>query len=128
MHASASFASQALKSGVRAYVAKTGAVEDLILAVIEVSSGGIFISPEVAQKITQEMLLGQDDPMHQLSGREFEVFRLLAEGKKVEVVADMLKISPKTVANYYTTIKQKLGVVSPVEMVRLAIRHGLIDG
>ena len=66
--------------------------------------------------------------MHQLSGREFEVFRLLAEGKKVEVVADMLKISPKTVANYYTTIKQKLGVVSPVEMVRLAIRHGLIDG
>jgi len=127
MHASASFASQALKSGVRAYVAKTGAVEDLILAVIEVSSGGIFISPEVAQKITQEMLLGQDDPMHQLSGREFEVFRLLAEGKKVEVVADMLKISPKTVANYYTTIKQKLGVVSPVEMVRLAIKHGLID-
>jgi DNA-binding NarL/FixJ family response regulator len=52
---------------------------------------------------------------------------LLAEGNKVEVVADMLKISPKTVANYYTTIKQKLGVVSPVEMVRLAIRHGLID-
>ena len=66
--------------------------------------------------------------MHQLSTREFEVFRLLAEGKRVEEVADMLKISQKTVANYYTIIKQKLGVSSPVEMVRLAMKHGLIVG
>jgi DNA-binding NarL/FixJ family response regulator len=128
MHISPSFVSQALKSGVRAYVTKTGAAEELILAVIAVASGGAFISAEIAKKLTQEILSGQDDPMHQLSGREFEVFRFLAEGKKVEVVADMLKISPKTVANYYTTIKQKLGVVSPIEMVRLAMRHGLIDG
>jgi len=55
------------------------------------------------------------------------VFRLLAEGKRVEEVADMLKISQKTVANYYTLIKQKLSVNSPVEMVRLAMKHGLID-
>ncbi len=128
MHESASFVSQALKSGVRAYVTKTGAAENLILAVIEVASGGVFISAETAQKLAQETLSGQDDPMHQLSGREFEVFRLLAEGKKVDVVAGLLKISPKTVANYYTTIKQKLGVVSAIEMVRLAMRHGLIDG
>ncbi|WP_369751046.1 response regulator transcription factor [Methylotenera sp. 73s] len=71
--------------------------------------------------------MGDDDPLHQLSSREFEIFRLLAEGRKVEEVAEMLKISQKTVANYYTMIKQKLGVSSPIEMVRLAIRHGLID-
>ncbi len=128
MHESAPFASQALKSGVKGYVTKTGAAEDLIRAVLDVANGKTFLSAEIAQKIALETLAGHDDPMHQLSGREFEVFRLLAEGKKVEEVAEMLKISQKTVANYYTMIKQKLGVTSPIDMVRLAIRHGLVEG
>ena len=128
MHETASFASQAIKSGVKGYVTKTGAAEDLTRAVLEVANGKTFLSAEVAQKIALETLSGQDDPIHQLSGREFEVFRLLAEGKKVEEVAEMLKISQKTVANYYTMIKQKLGVTSPIDMVRFAIRHGLVEG
>jgi DNA-binding NarL/FixJ family response regulator len=128
MHETASFASQAIKSGVKGYVTKTGAAEDLTRAVLEVANGKTFLSAEIAQKIALETLSGQDDPIHQLSGREFEVFRLLAEGKKVEEVAEMLKISQKTVANYYTMIKQKLGVSSPIDMVRFAIRHGLVEG
>jgi DNA-binding NarL/FixJ family response regulator len=128
MHETASFASQAIKSGVKGYVTKTGAAEDLTRAVLEVANGKTFLSAEIAQKIALETLSGQDDPIHQLSGREFEVFRLLAEGKKVEEVAEMLKISQKTVANYYTMIKQKLGVTSPIDMVRFAIRHGLVEG
>lgn len=128
MHETASFASQAIKSGVKGYVTKTGAAEDLTRAVLEVANGKTFLSTEIAQKIALETLSGQDDPIHQLSGREFEVFRLLAGGKTVEEVAEMLKISQKTVANYYTSIKQKLGVVSPIDMVRFAMRHGLIEG
>jgi two-component system invasion response regulator UvrY len=128
MHETVSFASQALKAGVRGYVTKTGAADDLITAVTEVARGRTFLSAEIAQKIALKTLMGDDDPLHQLSAREFEVFRLLADGKRIEEVADMLKISQKTVANYYTMIKQKLGVSSPIEMVRLAIRHGLIDG
>lgn len=128
MHETASFASQALKSGVKGYVTKNGPAEDLTRAVIEVASGKTFLSAEIAQAIALEALSGQGDPIHLLSGREFEVFRLLAGGKTVEDVAEMLKISQKTVANYYTNIKQKLGVVSPIDMVRFAMRHGLIDG
>ncbi|MEQ1765865.1 MAG: response regulator transcription factor [Methylotenera sp.] len=127
MHETASFASQALKAGVKGYVAKTGAAEDLTRAVTEVVKGKTFLSDVIAQKIALQTLTGDDDPMHQLSAREFEVFRLLAEGKKVEEVAEMLKISQKTVANYYTIIKQKLEVSSPIEMVRFAMRHGLIE-
>ena len=127
MHEAVSFASQALKAGVRGYVTKTGAAEDLLTAITEVARGKTFLSSGIAQKVALQTLMGDDDPLHQLSSREFEIFRLLAEGKKVEEVADMLKISQKTVANYYTMIKQKLGVSSPIEMVRLAIRHGLID-
>lgn len=127
MHETASFASQALKSGVRGYVTKTGAPEDLLSAVIEVASGKIFLSADISQKIALETRPGQHNLIQQLSGREFEVFRLLAEGKKVNQVAGMLKISQKTVSNYYTIIKQKLGVASPIEMLRLAMRYGLID-
>ncbi|HPH06832.1 MAG TPA: response regulator transcription factor [Methylotenera sp.] len=127
MHEAVSFASQALKAGVRGYVTKTGAADDLMMAVNEVLRGKTFLSAGIAQKIALQTLMGDDDPLQQLSSREFEVFRLLAEGRKVEEVADMLKISQKTVANYHTMIKQKLGVTSPIEMVRLAMRHGLIE-
>lgn len=128
MHENASFAKQALKAGVRGYVTKTGSSTDLITAVNDVMSGKTFLSPQIAQNIALQTLMGDDDPVQQLSSREFEVFRLLADGKRIEEVAEMLKISQKTVANYYTIIKQKLNVSSPVEMVRLAIRHGLIEG
>jgi len=127
MHEAVSFAAQALKTGVKGYVTKTGVAEDLVQAVLDVAKGRTFLSQDVAQKVALQTLIGESNPLQQLTSREFEVFRLLAEGKRVEEVADMLKISQKTVANYYTMIKQKLSVNSPVEMVRLAMKHGLID-
>lgn len=128
MHENAAFASQSIKAGARGYLAKSSLAEDLVLALTEVAHGRIYISPEVAKKIALQNLVGDSDPMHQLSAREFEVFRLLAEGRDSEQIAELLKLSQKTVANYQTTIKQKLGVSTPIEMVRLAIRHGLIEG
>lgn len=127
MHENAAFASQALKAGAKGYVTKTGAASDLTKAVQEVAKGQIYLSSEVAQKIALQSLSGDDGPLSQLSAREFEVFRLLAEGVTAEAVAEMLKISQKTVANYHTMIKQKLNVSTPIEMVRLAIRHGVIS-
>lgn len=127
MHEAVSFAAQALKTGVKGYVTKTGVADDLVQAVLDVSKGRTFLSQDVAQKVALQTLIGESNPLQQLTSREFEVFRLLAEGKRVEDVAEMLKISQKTVANYYTLIKQKLSVNSPVEMVRLAMKHGLID-
>lgn len=127
MHDNAAFASQALKSGVKGYVTKTGASNDLMKAIQEVARGKTYLSPEVAQKVALQTLIGGDDPLQQLSPREFEVFRLLADGVSVDNIASMLKISQKTVANYHTMIKQKLGVSSSIEFVRLAIRHGVIE-
>lgn len=127
MHEAVSFAAQALKTGVKGYVTKTGVANDLVQAVLDVAKGRTFLSQDVAQKVALQTLIGESNPLQQLTSREFEVFRLLAEGKRVEDVAEMLKISQKTVANYYTLIKQKLSVNSPVEMVRLAMKHGLID-
>jgi DNA-binding NarL/FixJ family response regulator len=126
MHENAAFASQALSVGAKGYVGKSGAADDLVTAIYEVAAGRNFLSSLVAQKIAFQNISGDDNPVRCLSAREFEIFRLLVEGSSVESVAEKLNISHKTVANYQTLLKQKLGVSSPVEMVRLAIRHGVI--
>lgn len=126
MHENVTFATQALSAGARGYVAKTSLADDLLLAVREVASGKTYISPHIAQKIVLQSMSGNHDPIQQLSGREFEVFRMLAEGAGMDDIAKNLKISQKTAANYQTILKQKLGISNAVELVRLAIRHGVI--
>lgn len=126
MHENTAFAAQALKTGVKGYVTKTGVSSDLVKAIQEVSEGKIFLSADIAQKIAVQGVIGNDEPIHQLSAREFELFRMFAEGQTIEVIADRFKISQKTVANNLTMIKQKLNVSTPIEMLRLAIRHNLL--
>jgi len=128
MHENATFATQALTSGAVGYVAKSGDADDLVNAVLDVAAGKNYLSAEMAQKIALQSLSGDDNPTHKLTAREFEVFRFLAEGKVVDDIAKLLNIGQKTVANYQTLLKQKLGVNSPVELVRLAIRCGVIEG
>lgn len=128
MHESATFATQALRSGALGYVAKSALAGDLIQAVASAAEGQVFISPAVAQRIAANTASPDGDPAARLSSREFEIFRLLAEGHDLDAIASRLFISAKTVANHQTLIKQKLGVSTPVELVRLAIRHGVVDG
>lgn len=127
MHDNASFAAQALKAGARGYVTKQSITEDLFKAVQEVARGNVYLSADMAQKIALHSLAGDDDPMKELSAREFEIFRFIAEGFSVEEIGEKLKISQKTVANYQTMIKQKLGVSSSVDLIKLALRHGVIE-
>ena len=127
MHENAAFASQALKAGARGYLAKNGLAEELIGALESIAQGQTYINANISKKMTQQFLSNEDTPLQQLSTREFEIFRLLAEGCDSNLIATTLSISSKTVANYQTSIKQKLGINNSVELVRLAIRHGLID-
>jgi two-component system invasion response regulator UvrY len=127
MHENAAFAFQAMNMGAKGYVAKSSMAEDLVIAVKKAAVGQAYISPVVAQKMALQSVSGDDVLAKKLSAREFEVFRLIAEGKNAEDIGHVLNISQKTVANYQTMIRQKLGVNSPVELVRLAIRHGLIE-
>ena len=127
MHENAAFASQALKAGARGYLAKNGLAEELVGALESIANGQTYINANISKKITQQFLSNEDNPLQQLSAREFEIFRLLAEGSDSNLIASTLNISSKTVANYQTSIKQKLGLNNSVELVRLAIRSGLID-
>lgn len=127
MHENAAFACHALKAGARGYLAKNGLAEELVGALESITNGQTYINANISKKITQQFLSNEDNPLQQLSAREFEIFRLLAEGSDSNLIATTLNISSKTVANYQTSIKQKLGLNNSVELVRLAIRHGLID-
>jgi len=126
MHEDLSFANQALKLGAKGYLIKNTLGDDLVKAIEVISQGDIFLSDEIAKKIAVSSIDGGQDPIHDLSAREFEIFRLLAEGFEVDAIATTLNISSKTVSNYQTMIKQKLNIHTPIELIRYAIKTGLI--
>jgi two-component system invasion response regulator UvrY len=126
MHEDALFGSRALQAGARGYVTKASAPEVLVEAVKAVSAGRLYISHDMAQELALQTVPGQDLPLNTLSPREFEVFRLLAEGKSVGDIARILSLSQKTVANYQSLIKQKLEADTSAQMVWIALRRGLV--
>ena len=126
MHEDLSFANQALKLGAKGYLIKNALADDLVKSIETVSNGEVFLSAEIAKKMAMQSISGDKDPIHELSAREFEIFRLLAEGLDIDAIASTLNISSKTVSNYQTMIKQKLDINSPVELIRYAIKTGVI--
>ena len=118
---------QAMSAGAKGYVTKSGDSQDLVDAIRQVISGKNYLSAEMAQKIAMQSVSGSDDPTQRLSTREFEVFRLLAEGLTISQVASQLNLEAKTIANYQTMLKHKLGFSSSAEMVRLAIKYGVVS-
>ena len=126
MHEDLSFANQALKLGAKGYLTKNTLADDLVKSIETVTQGDIFLSDEIAKKMAMQSISGNQDPIHELSAREFEIFRLLAEGLDIDAIASILNISSKTVSNYQTMIKQKLNINTPIELIRYAIKEGVI--
>ena len=126
MHEDLSFANQALKLGAKGYLIKNTLGDDLVKSIQTVSRGEVFLSDEIAKKMAMQSISGEQDPIHELSAREFEIFRLLSEGLEIDAIATTLNISSKTVSNYQTMIKQKLNINTPVELIRYAIKAGII--
>jgi len=126
MHEDLSFANQALKLGAKGYLIKNTLGDDLVKSIQMVVRGEIFLSDEIAKKIAMQSISGAEDRIDELSAREFEIFRLLAEGLEIDAIAATLNISSKTVSNYQTMIKQKLNINTAVELIRYAIKTGVI--
>jgi two-component system invasion response regulator UvrY len=126
MHEDALFGSRALQAGARGYVTKASAPEVLVEAVRTVAQGRMFISHDMAQHLALQSVPGQELPLDTLSPREFEVFRLLAEGKPVSEIARILSLSQKTIANYQSAIRQKLEADTSAQMVWIALKRGLV--
>ncbi len=127
MHAEEHQIIAALRAGIRGYVIKTQASEDLINAIREVTAGGIFLSPSVYGVVVAAYLSGRDVAADPLTSREREVLQLVAEGHTTKEIAGALDLSVKTAESYRSRIMEKLGIHETAGLVRYAIRHGLID-
>ncbi|HYA20754.1 MAG TPA: response regulator transcription factor [Burkholderiales bacterium] len=125
MHEDEVFASQALQAGARGYLTKSSAPEVLVRAVQAVAQDQLYIDRKVMERLARRRQ-GGENALQRLSAREFEVFRLLAIGQTIAQISETLNLSWKTVANYQSILRQKLGVQSAVQMAWLAISQGLI--
>lgn len=128
MHPTERYAIRALRSGAAGYLTKSGASDELIMAVRKVATGGRFISEAVAEELAANLGSKDGGMAHQsLSDREFQVFLLLAEGRSAAEVAGFLGLSSNTVHTYRRRVLTKLRLRTNSELSVYALRHGLID-
>ena len=116
MHDSDLVIQKAKNAGAKGYVTKSDISDNLIKAIQSIDSGQDFF-PQTLSSL---------NPIDQLNEREFEVFKMIASGFNLADIANDLDISQKTVANYQTSIKQKVKLTNPIEFYKLAIEYKLI--
>lgn len=124
MHDEPEIVDRALRLGASGYLCKRSDPELLVEAVRRVAAGQRFVDPGLEQRRPGRP--GRSPDLAELSPREFEIFRQLAEGRTVDAIAEALCLSQKTVANYGTTIRAKLGLDNRAEMARVALAAGVI--
>ena len=119
------FAKRAIEVGAKGYVSKTGDPQDLVEAIREVGNGGVYLPPAMARSIAFAGASFAQSPLSKLTSREMEILRLLSAGKSLSEIAWLIHSSYKTVANTSSIMRQKLGVRTSAELVRLAITNGV---
>ena len=128
MHKEEEFAVRAIRVGAAGYITKDCASENLALAIRKIVAGGKYITAEVAEVLANAIAPTQaESPHKQLSNREFQIFRMLAQGKTLNQIAHDMSLSPNTVSTHKGRLMNKLGVESNAGMVHYAIKHQLID-
>jgi DNA-binding NarL/FixJ family response regulator len=119
------FVARAIDIGAKGYVSKAGDPQDLVEAIREVGKGGIYLPPAMARNVAFAGAAAGKSPLSKLNPREMEILRLLSSGKTLSEIAWLVHSPYKTVANTSSIIRQKLGVRTAAELVRLAIENGV---
>jgi DNA-binding NarL/FixJ family response regulator len=128
MNEDGDLASEALRTGASAYLLKSSAGSELLKAIHEVLRGGIYVTPLVKQAIEESFIRspGPKAPEKRLTPRQVEVLQLLAEGRLMKEVADVLGLTPRTVAFHKYRIMETLGIHSNAELIRFAVKTHVI--
>jgi len=125
MHNEAQIAQRALRAGASGYLTKDHNPETLLAAIHRVASGGRYLDPRIAEQLAFASSSPTDDAAAQLSDREFQILRLLAQGLSVNQIADQLVISNKTVSTHKTRLMEKMGFTCNADIIKYAMTHGL---
>lgn len=129
MHVNEVMVQRALGMGATGYLTKQGGLSQIVQAVRQVNMGRLFIDPEHVSIMTskRQSLQGNSDPLRVLSKREFQLFKLMAEGNSNSKIAEILSISPKTVGVHHTNIMKKLQLQNTAQLVRMALSCNIIE-
>jgi len=131
IHEDSEYFFKMLEAGASGYVPKRAAPEELVTAIKTAANGEVYLYPSLAKLLVRDYLAGESDEREKkedgLTDREHEVLTLLAEGASNDEIGKELVISPKTVARHRENIMRKLNLHSRAELVRYAIRKGIIQ-
>lgn len=128
IHTEEPFPSRMLEAGALGYLTKSCAVEEITQAIESVLAGERYLCAEVAQQMALSRLSnGQRSPFEKLSQREVQVMMMVTQGRGIQEISDRLCLSPKTVNTYRYRLYEKLGVDNDIELMRLAVSHGVIE-
>ena len=121
------YATRVLKAGASGYINKDAAPTELVKAVQRILQGRKYITPNIAEMLAGDLSLTTDKAPHELlSDREFHVMKLLAEGKTISDIAEMLSLSPTTISTYRARIMEKMKMKANAELARYALENRLI--
>lgn len=127
MYTQDNFVLESFRAGVRGYVIKAAAADELLQAIRTVCRGNTYLSPEISNVMVESYLAGCDTQEPCLADRERQVLQLIAEGKTNKDIADMLGITVKTAESHRAHVMEKLQIHDTAGLVRYAIRQGLIQ-
>ena len=119
-------AAEAFRIGASAYLLKRSAASELLVAIREVMKGRSYVTPLVTSGLVGSLLDHGERPRHELTPREREVLQLLAEGYSMKEAADMLNVTPRTIAFHKYKMMEQLGIRTTAELIQLAIKSHLV--
>jgi len=129
VHAKPPFPTRLMDAGASGYLTRDCDADELIQAIRVVAGGQCYIGSEAAKQLALSMLTGSssESPFEDLSAREMEVMLKITDGRRIPDIASLMCLSPKTVSTYKYRILGKVGARSEVELVRMAMRYGLLE-
>lgn len=129
VHKTDAYVMRALKAGVKGYLNKENAADDLLPALRKITAGQVYLTSEVSSYLLKKASQTPEEIKRDtiLSERELDVLRLVADGKTAKEIADSLFISPRTVENYKNNMLSKLGLHKTSDLIKYAIKNKIVD-
>lgn len=127
MHHALQVANSALNYGAKGFVSKSADPHQILEAIHAVYKGEVYVSKEIRSQQLLNIDTKEQKRIESLGATEFEIFKMLAEGKPIASIATELNLSEKTIHNHQTSIRKKLVIETPASLVHLAMRNGIIQ-
>jgi DNA-binding NarL/FixJ family response regulator len=127
VHPEEQYAVRVMKAGASGYLTKESAPDELVRAIRKIISGGKYVSSSLAERLITDIDASGKPRHEKLSGREFEIMRMIAQGKPIKTIGEELYLSEKTVSTYRTRLLEKMNMHTNAEIISYALKNKLIE-